>query len=880
MPTKIVVWLPDGVNKNSEAELTEAAIARQTTKVSGITNNPSDLDVDEATWIWVLNPGSEPKASALAELLSAVADSTTIGQVGPMQLSKQNPKLITQLGLSLSPLGAPVGLVSSQLDQAQHTGLREVMAVGLNGSLIRSDLLREIGLPNFRLPGISTDLDFSIRIRRSGFRVLTVPTAKVLVPSLALKDDRRAAIQLRLTHSPLLVALLYWLFLPVITAFRLVVRLSQKRPGLLVQELLAGLWGFLTIPARLVGRPRRLKTSLRSLKPLRATWSETADYKRHESDLEESHQRLAAFSRGDHENAESVTKSFADAGGFWFVFSMVVVSWALLPQSEALTGGSLLPLSENWFDLFARAGASWQPIGQGFFGPSDPFNWVLLLIGSFTFWSPNLAVTLLLLLARSFAFIAAWKALSLLSSKAWHRNLGAAAYALLPAFTASIVAGELAATVATILTPWLAFSIARAAGLGRSGSAASDARTWSWVGLSGVLLALVAAASPSVGILALAALAVAAFTRIRRFGYLFWIPLPMAAIYLPLVWYLVAGLGHPLALLANPTIGSLAKTDSISALVDLNSPIHWPLALLLILALAGVASKRWGVALALAVFGLSSYALLAFNTSLLFPADVISAGLGFDLVQNTGHDIAAVVGLVVIALAIHGLSLVRGKLVSAGAFVALIMVTAPLAFGAATALPKLAASEGSVVPLLLEKQADQGTDLQLLKITKTADDLRVQWMPIAGIRLEDANLAYRFSMESIGDNSEYQALAQAIGDLGAANGAADMQTLISNKVGYILMEQTPENAELAAALESSPNLEGAGLTPFGELWRVKGISSVDAPATAHTPWSTTKAVQLISLFSFLLLAVPTRTRRKRADDSAIFIDQSESELNV
>ncbi len=877
MPTKVVVWLPDGVNENSEAELTEAAIARQSVTVAGITNDSKAIEFEPNTWVWVLTPGSEPKPSALAELLSAVADSNTIGQVGPMQLSKQNPKLITQLGLSLSPLGAPVGLVSSQLDQAQHTGVTDVMAVGLNGSLIRSDLLQQIGQPNFRLPGISTDLDFSIRVRRAGFRVLTVPAAKVLVPVIALKDDRRAAIQLRLAHSPLLLALLYWLFLPAITAFRLVIRLSQKRPGLLIQELLAGLWGFLTLPVRLAGRPRKPKSSLRSLKPLRASWSQTDDYKRHESDLEESHQRLAAFVRGDHENTEGAAKGFSDAGGFWFAFAMLVVSWSLLPQSEALTGGSLLPLSGNWFDLFARAGASWQPIGQGFFGPSDPFNWVLLLIGSFTFWSPNLAVTLLLLLARSFAFVTAWKALSLLTSKAWQRNLGAATYAMLPAFTASIVAGELAAIVATILTPWLAFSIARAAGLGRSGSAASDARTWSWVGLAGVLLALVAAASPSVGILALAALAVAAFTRIRRFGYLFWIPLPMAAIYLPLVWYQI---GRPLGLLANPTIGYVSKPDTLGALVDLTNPLQWALALLLALALAGVASKRWGVALALAVFGLTAFALLAFTSALSFPADVISAGLGFDRVQNTGHDIASVVGIVLIALAVHGLSLVSRKWVATAGLVALVLVTAPLAFGAATAMPELKASNGSVVPLLLQKQADQGTDLQLLKITKTTDDLRVQWMPIAGIRLEDANLAYRFSMDSIVDKSEYQALAQAIGDLSAANGVADMQTLISNKVGYILMEQTAENAELAAALESSPNLEGAGLTPFGELWRVKGIDSADAPATAHTPWSTTKAVQLISLFAFLLLAVPTRTRRKRADDSAIFIDQSESELNV
>ena len=880
MPTRVVVWLPDGVNKISEAELTEAAIARQTIQVSGITDDLSAIEPDQDTWVWILNPGSEPKSSALAELLAAVADSTTVGQVGPMQLSRQNPKLITQLGLSLSPLGAPVGLISNQLDQAQHTAIGEVMAVSLDGSLIRSKLLQEIGLPNFRLPGISTDLDFSIRIRRAGFRVLTVPTAKVVVPALTLKDDRRAAIQLRLAHSSLPLALLYWLFLPVITTFRLVIRLSQKRPGLLVQELWSGLWGFITIPARLASRPRKPKASLRSLRTLRASWLQTADYKRHEFDLEESHQRLAAFIRGDHENTESAVKSFADAGGFWFAFSLLAVSWTFLPQSDALSGGSLLPLSSDWFDLFARAGASWQPIGQGFFGPSDPFNWVLLLIGSFTFWSPNLAVTLLLLLSRSFAFMTAWKAFSLLTAKSWQRNLGATLYALLPAFTASLVAGELAAIVVTILTPWLAFSIARAAGLGRSGSAASDARTWSWVGLSGVLLAFVTAASPSVGILALAALAVAAFTRIRRFGYLFWIPLPMAAIYLPLVWYQVAGLGQPLALLANPTIGHVTQADSVGALVDLSNPIQWSLGLLLVIALAGVASKRWGVALALAVFGLTSYALLAFTTSLAFPADVISAELGFDRVENSGHDIASVLGIVTIALAVVGLSVVTRKWVSSLGLIALLAVSAPLAFGAATSMPELKVSNGSVVPLLLQKQAEQGTDLQLLKITKTADDLRVQWMPIAGIRLEDANLAYRFSVDSIGGKREYQSLAQAIGDLSAANGMADMQTLISNKVGYILMEQTAENADLAAALESSPNLEGAGLTPFGELWRVKGIGSADAPASEHTPWSLTKAVQLISLFAFMLLAVPTRTRRKRAEAGSIFIDQSESELNV
>ena len=877
MPTKVVVWLPDGANSSSEAALTEAAISRQTFGVSRIVHDPMDVECDENTWLWVLLPGSEPMPDSLAELLSAVAGSTSVGQVGPMQLSQNNPKLITQLGLSLSPMGAPVSLVTSQLDQSQHSAVTEVMSVGLGGSIIRTDLLEQIGLPNLKLPGISTDLDYSIRIRRHAFRVLTAPKSKVLVPTVTNSDDRRAAIQLRIAHSSLLVALLYWLALPVLTVFRLLVRLSQKRPGLLVMELLAGLWGFLTIPARLAGRPRKTKQSLRSLKSLRATWTQTSGYKRHESDLDESHQRLVAFTRGEHENSGITSKSFADSGGYWFVVSLIAVSWALLPQSEALTGGSLLPMSGSWFDLFARAGASWQPIGQGFIGPSDPFNWVLLLIGSVTFWSPNFAVVMLMFMARGLAFITAWKALSLFTAKAWQRNFGAAVYALLPAFTTSLTGGELSAIVTTVLVPWLAFSIARAAGLGRSGKAASDARTWSWVGLSGVLLALVAAASPAVGILAMTALAVAAFTRIRRFGYLFWIPLPMGAIYLPLVWYEIH---QPLGLLASPSVGEVGGSNALTVLMDGGNPLHWSLALLGLLALLGVASRRWGVALALAGFGLLVYAMLVFTNSLEFPADVISAGAGLDRVHNSGRDVAAVLGLVVIALAVHGLSQVTKKPITFLVFASMLIVTAPLAFAAASATPIVEPSKGSVVPLLLEKQAQQGTALQLLKITKTAKDLRVQWMPISGIRLEDANLAYRFSMKSISDNDQYQKLAQAIGDLGAANGAANMDALIDNNVGYILMEQTSDNADLAAALEASPNLEGAGLTPFGELWRVKGIDSTDAPKTTHSPWSATKVVQLISLLAFLLLAVPTRARRKRADDSAIFIDQSESELNV
>jgi hypothetical protein len=58
------------------------------------------------------------------------------------------------------------------------------------------------------------------------------------------------------------------------------------------------------------------------------------------------------------------------------------------------------------------------------------------------------------------------------------------------------------------------------------------------------------------------------------------------------------------------------------------------------------------------------------------------------------------------------------------------------------------------------------------------------------------------------------------------------------------------------------------------------MSASDAPKTEHSPWSITKVVQLATLLGFALLAIPARGRTKRPTDSVIFIDQSESELDV
>ncbi len=855
----------------------------------------SDLEKAAEHWYWLVHDDSEPRPDALAELLAAVATSEKIAQVGSMQLSAKNPRVISQLGLTLSPFGELISPISGQLDQSQHDQVSDSLAVSTSTMLVRSDVYELVGGFDDRAPAMAADIDLSMRIRRHGFRVVVAPRAKVVHAALSLAGKRsngwlqgspktamrKAVMHLHLVHDSLPLALLYWLVLPLLTAYRVLWRLTQKRPGQIWPELRAGFWGTFTLPKRLASRAQTGSSSVRVLQPLRASWSVVSAHKRADLEAEESANSLAAFERGDHEAlTEERAKKFSQSAGWLFVFLLLITTWRLFPMSVALQGGSALPVSQNWLELFARAGASWQPIGQGFFGPSDPFNWVLLTLGSLTFWSPNLSLVLLLWIAPALAFITAWKALSLLSAKAWQRNLGALTYSLLPAFGLAINSGEYPAVIATITLPWLVYSIARAAGIGRRGTARSDARTWSWIGLSGVLLAIIGASSPTLGILALVGLALAAFTKIRRFGYLFWIPLPLAAIYLPLAVYQIFVIGNPLSLLAEPTLGIAKSATALATIADFSLWTSWSLVIITVLAAASLLIRRWVVSLVVASFGILTFAVLEFSNSISFPADLLSVRAGLDRVTSSGHSLAALLGLTAVALAVHFLASLNRKLVLGSLAALMSLATLSLAWAGLTSTPNVSASDGSVVPLLLQKQSELGTDLQLLTIRKAGDRYQAELSEISGSNLEDSNLAYRFSSKQTASSNAYVELSGAVGDLVSGNGAANAEVLKANLIGYILVPNSPQNAELVSALESSTLLEGAGLTPYGDLWRVLGTSAEENPATNQNPWSITKAIQLLALLGFILLAVPSRAKVRRAKDTAIFIDQSESELDV
>lgn len=870
---------------------------------------------DAPNWIWLLHDDSAPEKSALQNLLQAVELSPSVAIAGPKLVDWHDPRVVTQLGLTLTPLGDLFSIVSGELDQSQHDDADDVMAIGTAAALIRFDLFKQLDGFDNAAPELAVDFDFSIRARLAGHRVVVVPQAKVAHASLAMKGKRprswldttpkaalrRSAIHLRLAYAPLAIALLFWFFLPLIGLARAVGRVAAKRPDRIWAEISAALWGFFTIGRRLSSRSLIAKTSVvkfSKLRGLRASWQQVHSSNRAALEREQSQATLEAFDRGEFEVEQSAGASgFVASGAIWVATALALLSFSFWPSATAATGGGLLPLSDSWLNLFSRAGASFQPIGLGYFGPSDPFVWVLTFFGSVTFWAPSLSLAILLLLAKSIAFAGAWRVVSLFSESAFLRISAGLVFALWPALQIAQQQARIPTVIAQVALPWLVFCVARAAGIAKANF---STQTWSWVAVSGLLFFIVAASAPSAVLILLPALALVTFKRISKFGFLVWIPLPTAAIFGPTVLYYIFEIAKPLALLADPGLPQQSEQAPIWQLMlggesfGVSLPLlgqfsNWIIVPVLLIALLALVGRRWGAAFVAWVAAIITVGLAWLVSSLSFAAvGVGSTVRSTDFVNGSPAALLGVFGLLVAVLFAFGLSAIkRPTAIKVIASSLTVLSLAPALFLSATLSPNLTYSDGRVVPSIVAAEAEQGSALKMLVINPEVDsDGSIQFgaevVSGDGVQLEDVSLSYRFALDQVKQSraDEYNRIAQLVADLASANGSDLQQTINEVGIGYVLVPDVSSqiSGQLSVALNSVKELEAVGSTDSGQLWRVREPNEklLTAGLSPTSPWSITKGIQLAIILGFVLLAIPTLNQRRRVTgDSQIFVEAGE-----
>ena len=876
---------------------------------------------EQSEWFWILHDDSTPLPGALEAMLAIAETSPSVAVIGAKQVSFDDNRLIVQQGLTLTRRGGLFSLVTGELDQSQHDGVSEVLAVGTAGMLVKRELWLALGGLDDNVPPLAADIDFSMRARALGHRVVVAPQARVAHATLSLagKRDRawlggapktalrKAELQLRLSWSPLWLALAFWLFLPAITFGRLVWRIWAKRPDRIIGELSAALWAQFTIFARLRARRSASRSARRALAALFANKQQVRDDRRRNLEQDEVEARIeahAALAERDQldsasPNTEqlllgsvSTAKSFVASRGLWFIAGLLALSFAFWPTDSAITGGGTLPLSQDWFELFRRAGASWHPIGHGFIAPSDPFVWVLTLLGSLTFWSPSLSIAILFFVAKAIAFYGAFKAASVFTTKSWLRNLVALLYALSPVLIEVQNDLRLPALIAILTTPFLVFAISRVALLGKEISVRSRQQTFTWVGLSALLLAIETAAAPNTIVLAVLALLIVLLLRPRRFGYLIWVGMPMATIFAPIFVYLVVLNGRVLALFADPGLPlQTAEAPAWKFLsTALGQSVWWPASLalsiagLLVVAFAvlSLLSPQSKLVAGLVGFGFSALGLAWMVAHINFAAVGIGPATA-DFVNGSPQALLGIWWLtLILAIAVWFDSVKKRQAARLLAVIMTALVAMPAAAVAAITTPQATWSDSRVMPALIDAQAAAGSKAQVLEISPDKNTgYSAAWVPVSGVQLEDASVAYRFALADIEKNdTDYASIAQLVADLVSANAANADAVFAKYAIGYVLVPsaksqtEANDNAQLAVVLNSIAALESAGLTDFGKIWRVRDFKA-DSIAESSSPWSITKGVQLAVLISFVLLAIPSAGRRRAAATSEIFVDGGE-----
>jgi GT2 family glycosyltransferase len=844
---------------------------------TGIKQALSGFDSLNEIAIWVLHDDTNPEVHALAELVRALEISPLVAIASPKQVSIENPKIILQQGLTVTRSLKPFSLVTNELDQKQFDSMTDVLAVTSNAMLIRATSWADLGGFSLDAPEFAADIDLGIRAHQLGSRVVVVPTSRVRHAQLSLNGLRKkkwlggsvkygmakATNHLRLTHSPLLLAFLYWLTLPAYSVLQILWLLLVKRPDRIPFTLKANIWAFFTIRARLRDRHRY---SLKSLKALLATREQVKAKSRIAFEVAEQKLKLENFAST--ETTRVSQSGFAASGGLWWMFGLLALSFAYLPTGQSLFGGFALPLSDNWLQLFSNTGSSYQNTGMGLAAPSDPFSWVLLLIGSLTFWAPNLALSFLLLVAKALAFFGAWRLLSLVTARGGLRAVFALVYALWPAFIVAQSEANIPAVIFTIALPWFIFSLARAARMGITSSIRSSEQSWSWIAASGLLCAVVCVSAPSVLItLIVIGLSFAVLAR-KRLAALSFIALPAAALMLPYLVFQVLGNHSWLGILADPTISlPSSQTSVLQALLGKVQVFGWCAVGMLALAILGLLSRAKGVLLAWLI-ALIALVNLWFVQGIRFTAGGTSSIFlpPTEWVYDSSTPavmLTALSALVAIVLWLE--SITRSgfrKFVVTAVFLA---VSAPLAFSAVVTPSSTSFTDGRNLPAIVAAEATASSNLRLLVISRDQDlKFRAELIWPDGNKLDTVSTAYRLSALNAGqvtDSQLQQSLTELVGNLVSANGKSPKKALLDAQVGFVLVPERIGNGDLGVALNSVVELDQVGLTEFGQLWRVK--SAVSTKKEPLSLWSTTKSVQLGLLLAFVLLALPTSRGRKR-----------------
>ena len=836
-----------------------AAVAQALRHRAANTNvpGPAGLPSGERTeWIWLLHDDSEPETDALEQLLRGAAEARGTAVLGPKVMDWSDRRVLLETGVTIDTAGRRItNIEPREVDQGQHDGDRDVLAVDSAGLLVRRDVWDQLGGFDQAMPLFRDDVDFCWRVHAAGHRVRVVTDAVVYHLEATARNrraasaaprprrmDRHNALLTLLGNLPLRPTLSALAGNLVLSTLRTMFFLLAKRPRAALDEF-AGVGSVLGHPFALLGARRRrargrraaygkLRADLppgRSLRRL-AEFAASVFYTSTQIDTAGSHH---ATDDPDEDEYLLTDTGFAQriltSPGVLLFAALTVITVAAerrLITAGTLTGGALSPAFGGVSGLWHEYLQSFHPVGIGSASSTPPYVALITVLATVLGGKPWLAIDVILIGCVPVAGMTAYFAARRITTSVWARVWAAVAYALLPVGMGAVAAGRFGAAVVFALIPLIGMVAAR-----MFTAAARRARRAAWA--TGLFLAIAAAFVPLIWVVAVAAAVLAAITLGRGHGRSTLINLGIAVatpVLLLLPWTLqVATQPALLFLEAGQKVPGLATFGLPARSLLLLSPggpglpPYWvtgglalaALAALLLTARRSVVLAGWAVALLGLLIAAAASRVLITPAGALRP---IAAWPGIALaVAAAGLVLAAVVAADVLPGQVGG-----GRWRRPAGFGVLV-----LALAAASA-PLLAAGEwlttgvhgpvtassGPVLPAFVSVSADTGLRLRTLVLRQGQDGVTFEVLRDSDAPIGAADL----SQPPAGQ----RALDSAVSTLVAPNGedALDQgRSLAALGIGYVLLP-TPVNGTLASTLNDVPALRPVSRTGTFQLWRV------------------------------------------------------------
>jgi GT2 family glycosyltransferase len=166
-----------------------------------------------ADWVFVLNEDTIVDAECLSRLVGAAETDARNGFVGPTVYHHDEPDVIQSAGGELTSLWEARHLEQNEADRGQVTAPRPVDWITGCAMLVRRAVIEEVGALDARFFYYWEEVEWCLRARKAGWRVLHVPRARLWHkgvqrayrpgPSVRYYDTRNRFLMLAKHRAPL-----------------------------------------------------------------------------------------------------------------------------------------------------------------------------------------------------------------------------------------------------------------------------------------------------------------------------------------------------------------------------------------------------------------------------------------------------------------------------------------------------------------------------------------------------------------------------------------------------------------------------------------------------------------------------------------------------